>query len=230
MFSKGLFIFLLLPLLFIAQTLSYQKCSSGVQYAKSKCVDGINGAKSACERELRKIDPTNKIINFSKDTSNKVVGFGKDAKGKIVDFGKSIGDGIKGFFGKKRKKRGAMIEQEKAAIASAKQLIGRVESRKQQKIRMNPSNQETFLTKISLDKPSTNGNNNLVESTHFPKLNLKNISHQSLIHKTSLTRQLQSTTRNLRTPLEPTSSLTLSVQSTSSLKTPLKLAIHSIQR
>lgn len=91
-----------------------KKCSSGVASAKRDCENGINGAKSSCERELRKIDPTDDIINFGKDAV------------------RTIGDGFRRVFGKKRKRR-AMTDQEKEAIELAKQLVVGVKKRKQPK-------------------------------------------------------------------------------------------------
>ncbi|XP_052065077.1 DC-STAMP domain-containing protein 2-like isoform X1 [Mytilus californianus] len=90
-----------------------KECSNGINTAQSKCEQGINSAKSECEKALNSVDPTDDIINFGKDVAN--------TGDSVV---RSIGNGFRRVFGKKRKRRRAMTEEEKNAIELAKQLIG----------------------------------------------------------------------------------------------------------
>ena len=69
----------------------------------------MSNAKSKCEKELRKKDPTDKIIRTGKD---------------VVRKGKDVGRRFRRFFGKKRRRKRAMTEEEKNAIVLARQLMG----------------------------------------------------------------------------------------------------------
>lgn len=80
----------------------------------------MSNAKSKCEKELRKIDPTDKIIRFGKGVVNR----GKDVERKGRDFGKKIGRGLRRVFGGKKRRKRAMTEEERNAIVLARQLMG----------------------------------------------------------------------------------------------------------
>jgi hypothetical protein len=73
----------------------------------------MSNAKSKCEKELRKKDPTDKIIRT-----------GKDVVRKGQDTFRDIGRRFRKFFGKKRRRKRAMTKQEKNAIVLARQLMG----------------------------------------------------------------------------------------------------------
>lgn len=73
----------------------------------------MSNAKSKCEKELRKIDPTDKITRF-----------GKDVGRTATDIGRNIGRGFRRVFGKKRRRKRAMTEEERNAIILARQLMG----------------------------------------------------------------------------------------------------------
>jgi hypothetical protein len=73
----------------------------------------MSNAKSKCEKELRKKDPTDKIIRT-----------GKDVVRKGQDTFRDIRRRFRRFFGKKRRRKRAMTKQEKNAIVLARQLMG----------------------------------------------------------------------------------------------------------
>ncbi|VDI57840.1 Hypothetical predicted protein [Mytilus galloprovincialis] len=114
-----------------------KECSNGINTAQSKCEKGINNAKSECEKALKSVDPTRDIINFGKDVANT---------------GESIGNSLGRLFGKKRKRRRAITEQEKNAIELAKQLMGQESPLQRYGIYLKSKNAETITNKTRLHK------------------------------------------------------------------------------
>ncbi|VDI51072.1 Hypothetical predicted protein [Mytilus galloprovincialis] len=125
-----------------------KECSKGVEKAQSECERGINFAKNKCEEELKRVDPSNKVIKFGNDVART----GENVVRKIERTGDSVVRTLGGIFrfGKKRKRRRAMTEEEKNAIELAKQLMEQETPLQRYGDYLNSHNDETITNNTRL--------------------------------------------------------------------------------